>query len=740
MDNLEPIQHPLKQWVIGILDFLGPLFHKSEMGVMLIDRNAYVHWSDQGLSELGICHHIEEDPKAKPFYAFDHDDCITCPLAEACRNPIESHAFSALASTENTKEKRSFSMYSHPVVDENNEALYYILFVNEVTDREQAFREKQQLHLMLSNVLDNTADAVITLDMKQAIHSWNNGAWTAFGYTREEVRGEHIGLLIPDNPESQQAFVEIQQLLEDQGFVRNSRTRMRTKEGRTIDVAVTQTVMHDLGDEPFGYSLIIRDISTVVELETNLQAKVDHLQKQLQLDNIIRSAHTLDEVSTTILVAVTAGEGLRFNRAFLLIVDQDHQRLIGMQAVGPSSPEEAHEIYQQHYLEHPTLAEILQDRLKYQNKSDQLVNEQVRKVDIPLSDTEHPFVRCLLENQPYLFMSGNPDEARLHELLEIIPSVQFVCAPMIWQDRPIGIIMADNPVTRQDINMNEIEFLSSFANRAASAISNIQLQENLQAKLEELRNAYQQLSDMQKMTLHQEKLAALGEMASTVAHEIRNPLVSIGGFARLIAKGKLSKENKRYLDIVTAETSRMERILEEVLGYVRRPDHETQLHDVNGLLSEYLTLVRRQVANSDLVVTFDADPACPMIECNDYQLKQAFINIIQNGLDALGRRGQLGITTHYNQHIDEVVIRISDTGIGISEETKANLFKPFFTTKSRGTGLGLSVTKQIITNHNGSINVHSIEGEGSTFEIRLPTSRKKEASHDGNNEEEAAHR
>ena len=725
------------QTTIEHLEFFEKLCEGLEIGAMLVDRENRICWINSVLLNMDLCKQtIHELPITSPI-PIDSSKCGTCPFVGLSRDSGSPIHFCTLESREKKDEKRVFLVMSQAIRNEDGEAESFLHFAFDETEREAAYKKAQILQITLTNVLDNTADAVITLDQKGEIFSWNRGAWQVFGHGKSEARGKNIEILIPDDESALESFAEIQRLLGERGFVRNHRVKMHTKDKRVIDVAVTQTVMQNEKGVPIGSSLIIRDISTVVRLEKSLSQKISQREKLLQLDDIIRKAKTLQEIYNNILVAVTAGEGLRFNRAFLFSVNHDVNHLSGIQAIGPEGPEEAHEIYSSQHLGHMTLSDLVLHHFSAKDQLDVALNKKIRKVEISLTDTENPLIRALNERRPYLYLRGGHDDNMLSFLFEYFHSDQFVAVPLVWQDRNIGLILADNHITKREITMEDVQFLSLFANRAASAMSNIQLHEDLQAKVDELKNAYRQLAHLQNVSLRQERLAALGQITSKVAHEIRNPLSSIGGFARILKKTLKSDSETKYLDIISSETERLEEMLEKTLGKVRTSDMEPTPVDINGLLEECLMIAEQRSENQSITFIKEFSESLPPIPANDRQIKQAMLNIIQNGIDAMGLDGTLSVTTIYDD--DFATIKISDTGIGMNGDQLEKLFNPFFTTKRRGVGLGLNITKQIIDAHNGRINVVSRVNEGTSFETRLPL-RIEEVSHDEFDQEEIADR
>jgi PAS domain S-box-containing protein len=227
-----------------------------------------------------------------------------------------------------------------------------------------------------------------------------------------------------------------------------------------------------------------------------------------------------------------------------------------------------------------------------------------------------------------------------------------------------------------------------------------------------------------------ERMAALGEMAAKVAHEIRNPLLSIGGFARRLEK-RLDKEMKEHAKIIVDEVTRLESILNNILNFVK--SSITERHEVmaSDLVNDIFTLLEPAVRERGNVLVVEVEQPILLIVNYD-RLKEAILNLISNANFAT-ENGTIKIKVHsvstfsepdllgHEAENREAVIEISDTGSGIREEDIDRIFDPFFTTRPTGTGLGLSITKRIIEEHGGWIEVESKAGHGTIFRIYIPT-------------------
>lgn len=262
-----------------------------------------------------------------------------------------------------------------------------------------------------------------------------------------------------------------------------------------------------------------------------------------------------------------------------------------------------------------------------------------------------------------------------------------------------------------DFTDEDAKLLTILANHMAVAMENAKLYKSLQDQMAELRETQGQL-------IQSAKLAAIGELASNVAHEINNPLTSIVGFTELIKDESNISVIKSHLDIIGNESRRARDIVRELLHFARkRPLQLTDL-DMNEALKDVIPLIESQARLNNVELSEEYGEL-PGTMGDPNQLKQVFINIINNAIAAMPGGGRLSLST--SQAGDSILVKFSDTGHGIPKETLHRIFEPFFTTKKdKGTGLGLSISYRIIQEHGGRIDVESTEGQGSAFTVRLP--------------------
>jgi len=246
------------------------------------------------------------------------------------------------------------------------------------------------------------------------------------------------------------------------------------------------------------------------------------------------------------------------------------------------------------------------------------------------------------------------------------------------------------------------------------------LEEKVLARTEELAEKNRILLDTQQELVRVEKLAAIGELAAGVAHEINNPLAIIRGNTELVQVA-LPEDSpcQEEMEIITRQLSRVERIVANLLRFARRERKHSGRTDVNLLLAEILAQVGHQIPLTGIMVTTAFDPANPAVEGDGDQLQQVFTNLIINAVQAMPAGGTLTVATRADHAAGVCTVTISDSGCGIPPENLAQVFNPFFTTRANGIGLGLSVSYGIVRGHGGDISVESAVGRGTTFRVTL---------------------
>ncbi len=290
----------------------------------------------------------------------------------------------------------------------------------------------------------------------------------------------------------------------------------------------------------------------------------------------------------------------------------------------------------------------------------------------------------------------------------------LIAVPLTVKGRGIGVIEVINKI-HGTFNAHDLELLRAFSSSAAISLENARLYQKQQEQIEELRATQAKL-------VQSEKMSALGRLIASVSHEINNPLQSIQGCLTLadeeIDSDQRPEKLRRYLGVAEDEIERIAVIVRRVRDFYRPAREDRDEVDVHTTLESVLELSGKQLQHSDVVIDKHWAEDLPPIPANAAHLKQVFLNLVLNAIDAMPSGGTLSLRTARE---DEMVrIEFTDTGVGMSEKTQDRLFEPFFTTKPHGSGLGLSISYGIIEAHDGQILVRSEVGKGSTFSLLLP--------------------
>lgn len=254
-------------------------------------------------------------------------------------------------------------------------------------------------------------------------------------------------------------------------------------------------------------------------------------------------------------------------------------------------------------------------------------------------------------------------------------------------------------------------------------IINRMTKELLQKEIKEKKAAMRQLHESREHLQKSEKLSVVGELAAGIAHEIRNPLTSLKGFTQLL-ESKTSTESD-YVEIMISEIDRINTIVGELLLLAKPSKDDFAFISINSILEDVCTLMSAQANLHGVLIQQDFRPELQLVHVNavENKLKQVFINIIKNAIEAMDNGGIITIKT--KETGDKIGIIFEDNGIGIPPHILQKLGKPFFTTKEKGTGLGLMVSFSIIESHMGQLNIKSEEGVGTTIEVILPVAKER---------------
>ncbi len=241
---------------------------------------------------------------------------------------------------------------------------------------------------------------------------------------------------------------------------------------------------------------------------------------------------------------------------------------------------------------------------------------------------------------------------------------------------------------------------------------------------QETRRAYDELKQTQEKLIRSERLAAVGELAAQIAHEIRNPLGAISNSVGVLRRDlDLTGDDKRLMEVVSAESQRLEGIIADFLRFARpRPIHKAKEQITHVLDDLLLLLSQEQAERSAIRIEKYYEPDLPEVALDSAQTREALWNLIVNAVEAMPAGGQLLVSAARSARDDFLEVTVTDSGKGIRDDEADKIFEPFHTTKADGTGLGLAIVQRVVESHGGEVTVESQEGRGSSFRLRFPMS------------------
>ncbi len=429
-----------------------------------------------------------------------------------------------------------------------------------------------------------------------------------------------------------------------------------------------------------------------------------------------------------ILNGITMGQAGGFNRAMLFIYDEKTRMLRGMMGLGPDSPEDAVRLWTELERKGDKLLEwiITEANREEYNKSE--FNQFVRSLQFPVEPGASILAETILQKKAFHVEAVRDNPLVDREFLESLGANAFATAPLVAHESVMGVILADNRYNGKPIAEEQLRLLTRFSSHASWVMENARLFSKLLDTNRELLSTKEQLTQT-------EKLAALGELSAEIAHEIKNPLVSVGGFARRLRQKVRSISDgpepsqelqaaANYSDIIVREVERLEHLVKDILLYSKPVVIiDLEKSSLNEILKEVAYLFKAGFYERNINLGFQLAEDLPSLQLDKPRIKQVFINLFYNAMESMPRGGEFKVQTRDEEYAGGqkvASIRMEDTGGGIPHEVFENIFNPFFTTKASGTGMGLPICRKIIEAHGGTIRVENVIKKGVTIILHLP--------------------
>jgi signal transduction histidine kinase/putative methionine-R-sulfoxide reductase with GAF domain len=349
---------------------------------------------------------------------------------------------------------------------------------------------------------------------------------------------------------------------------------------------------------------------------------------------------------------------------------------------------------------------------------------KIKEITLPLDPEGSVVARSIFEKQPFIIPDASRDP-RVNPVLKKKLNLQsLVVIPLLAKEKALGAIAADHLEPGKNITSETLESVMTFAQQAGLAIHNAVMYQELKAFSHQMEEKIQKTTaDLRKteaQLIRSEKLAALGQLAAGIAHEIRNPLTSINILIHSLTEN-LSTENSRWEDlkVIEEEILRINEIVDQFLRFAKPASPLFEKTDLIPIFEETLQLLRPQLEKGKITVKKELD-TLPLITVDKEQIKQVILNLLMNAIQSMREGGELSISGRFSKDGYWVELTIQDSGVGIPLENVDKLFDPFFSTKEGGIGLGLSIAHRIIDQHHGKIEVESNPGRGTRFTLLLP--------------------
>ena len=587
-----------------------------------------------------------------------------------------------------------------PVKNEQGKVIYVLERATDITERQHIqenidkivgnledmlanrLEELQKSEEKYRTIFERSRDAIILTNPYGGIVEVNQAGVNILGYGSQK---EVLALESVANLFERKEYLNFQEMITREGFVKELETRLSGKNGRPFDALITSNVTVDVTGKITGYVLIIRDITT---------RKVS--QRQIEKRNI--RLNILNAISKTVSSSLNLDEILKSTiDKTLEVLESDSVRIYLLDKKRKILKLVAHKGLSAKLIDEPFM--------QYRNPGDGLLGRTILDGETRLVDnflrSDDPYVDSIIE--------------------EGLHSTAYI--PLSTKGELTGVMCVSShyPV---EFAAGYIEFLTAIGSQIGVAVDNANLYENI-------KSAYEDLKDAQEQIVQSEKLASLGKLAATIAHEINNPLAAVLTYIRLMIKLKDRNEFSsdrledisRYLTTMESETARCGEIVKNLLAFSRQSKITIKRHRIADIIDRTLNLISHDLEMKEIKLKKTIEPNLPDVHCDFQQIQQALLNLMYNASDAMNEGGTLMVTANKKDETEKFLeVTVSDTGCGITEGDKEKIFDPFFTTKEEGknVGLGLSVVYGIITRHNGSIDLESRVGKGSTFKVSLP--------------------
>jgi signal transduction histidine kinase len=471
------------------------------------------------------------------------------------------------------------------------------------------------------------------------------------------------------------------------------------------------------GDGQGGAWGVVEDLGRSQDRLDTLRPLLGELKILTEVSAALSSSYELDQVLKVIMTAATASQGLGFNRVFLFMHDEARHHLLGHLAIGPSNAEEAGRIWQNLESMQLTLSDLLN---RYEddpgNRSDAITN-LITGLEFDLNPASVVAETC--QSGRWVNLEKRLDiDASSAGFLDRLGTRRLALVPLMSKGRFLGLLAADNYITGREISDDAGQLLQLLANQAAVAMEKAQLYDEQKERTCELERINTLLADSQDQIIKIEKMSIIGELTSAIAHELRNPLTVIGGFANMMLKSDVPDDLREYLNIIASETKRTESVLDHVLDFHKASKCESCLIEFSDLVERNLRLLLGRLHRPDVKIDISLAREKLMIYGNRDQLSHAVYQIFKLVGEELIPPGTAAVRTEIRDNRAVAVITF-DCRDGARQQLVRTL-KQVFTDNKASQRLSIMVAGETLKHHGGNYGIGLGADGGPSIYVEIP--------------------
>jgi len=466
-----------------------------------------------------------------------------------------------------------------------------------------------------------------------------------------------------------------------------------------------------------GLIAIIQDVTSFYRKKTELENAISELSIISQVAEALSSTADLETALKIILTGVTANQGLSFNRAFLFTYDENQNVLRGKMAIGPSSPEEAGKIWSSLAQQPRTLTELLKDYIERENSSSFSLSSMITDWEIPMEETSI-FSQAMNSSQWINVDFQDILDDNSGKILKRLRTNHLAVAPIISKDSKFGLIAADNQITGKRISDSDMQLLQTFANNTAVAIERSRLYQNLVEHSAELEKKNKLLARSQEQMVRVEKMSVIGELTSSIAHELRNPLAVIGGFANLMLSANKNDPNSEYLNIILTEAKRAESVLHQVLDFSRASRTKSRDIDFNKLVNQTHEILVSRLKHNQKPPVLELSDDKHFVWGNPDQLQHALYQYMSLSTEEMTDECGVKISTQTRENV--VHMTVAFNGDDKVRKQVVKTLNQIFNNPGGTYKLSIIVAGETIRYHGGNFGIETTSGNIPNIFIELP--------------------